>query len=174
MLYTAALARIWAHMIIDLACRPVLPLDFETYAEELRDYFSDWAAKYDPGKKKAAGLFAQLAKMEEAAMEARPLLLDLAKTPNIDKGVLKRVNELIIGLEREFTDPRGIPRRPWYKHLVFGARYTYDVLLLPALTEASEAGDEKDVMTAIGNLEKSAAAATARLGQIAAFLKKEI
>ncbi len=172
--YTAALARIWAHMIIDLACRPVLPLDFKTYAQELQSYLSDWAAKYDSEKKKSAGLFAQLAKMEEAAAETGPLLLDLAKTPNIDEEVLRRINELIIGLERDFTDPEGIPHRPWYKHLIFGARYTYDVLLLPALTEASEAADEKGIMTAVENLEKSTAAAAARLGQIAALLKKEI
>jgi N-acetylated-alpha-linked acidic dipeptidase len=170
--YTAALARIWAHMIIDLACRPVLPLDFETYAQEFRNYVSDWTAKYDPGKKTAAALFAQLGKMEETAAEVRFLLPDLEKTPNIDQDVLRRVNELIIGLERDFTDPQGIPQRPWYKHLIFGARYTYDVLLLPALTEASEAGDEKGVMTAIENLEESTAAATARLGQIVALLKK--
>jgi N-acetylated-alpha-linked acidic dipeptidase len=173
MLYTAALARIWAHMIIDLACRPVLPLDFETYAKELRNYFSDWAAKYDPEKKNAAGLFAQLAKMEEAAAAVRSILPDLGKAPNMNQDVLRHVNELIIGLERDFTDPRGIPRRPWYKHLVFGARYTYDVLLLPALTEASEAGDEKGVMTAAVNLEESMAAAADRLEQIAALLKRQ-
>jgi N-acetylated-alpha-linked acidic dipeptidase len=111
--------------------------------------------------------------MEESAAEVRSLLPDLEKTPNIDQDVLRRVNDLIIGLERDFTDPQGIPQRPWYKHLIFGARYTYDVLLLPALSEASEAGDEKGVMTAIENLEKSTAAATARLGQIAAILKKD-
>jgi N-acetylated-alpha-linked acidic dipeptidase len=171
--YTAALARIWAHMIIDLACQPVLALDFETYAQEVRNYLSGWAAKYDPEKKKSDGLFAQLGKMEEAAAAVRSVLLNLGKVPNMNQGVLRRVNELIIGLERDFTDPQGIPHRPWYKHLIFGARYTYDVLLLPALTEASEAMDEKGVTKAIENLEKSTAAATARLEHIGALLKKE-
>jgi N-acetylated-alpha-linked acidic dipeptidase len=169
MKYTASLAKIWAHMIIDLACRPVLPLDFETYARELRTYVSDWTAKYDPGKRKAAGLLARLGKMEKAAAEVRPILFDLEKTREIDEDVLRRINRLLISLERDFTEPEGIPRRPWYKHLVFGARYTYEVLLLPALTEASEAGDDTGVGAAIKDLEDAISAATAKLEQITAL-----
>jgi N-acetylated-alpha-linked acidic dipeptidase len=33
----------------------------------------------------------------------------------------------------------GIPGRPWFKHLLHGARYTYAHLELPGLTEAVEA-----------------------------------
>lgn len=172
MKYTATLAKIWAHMIIDLACRPVLPLDFETYARELRTYVSDWAAKHDPGKRKAGELLARLEKMEKAASRVRPFLFDLEKTRNIDQDDLKRINELLISLERDFTDPQGIPRRPWYKHLVFGARYTYAVLLLPALTEASEAGDEGAVDAAVKHLENSISVATSKLEQIAALAGK--
>ncbi len=87
--------------------------------------------------------------------------------------VRRRINELLIGLEREFIDPEGIPHRPWYKHLVFGARYTYAVLLFPALTEASEAADENGVMTAIEDLEKSTESAIVRLEHIAVLLEKE-
>jgi N-acetylated-alpha-linked acidic dipeptidase len=167
MRYTAALAKIWAHMIIELACRPVLPLDFETYARELGTYVSGWAAKYDPGKERAAGLFARLEKMEKAALEVRPFIFDPERVRPLDLEDLRRINRLLISLERVFINPDGIPQRPWYKHLVFGARPTYAVLLLPALTEASEAGDEKGVMAAIKDLEIAVSAATAKLEQIA-------
>ncbi|MBN2409051.1 MAG: M28 family metallopeptidase [Candidatus Aminicenantes bacterium] len=166
MKYTAALAKIWAHMVIDLGCLPVLPLDYETTARELRAYISEWAATHDPGKEKAAGLLARLEEMEKAAVDVRPYVFDPEKARNIDKDALKRINRLLIGLERDFTDPVGIPNRPWYKHLVFGSRYTYAVLLLPELTEASETADEKGVITAIGNLEKAVAAAIAKLEKI--------
>ncbi len=171
MLYTAALAKIWAHMIIDLACGTVLPLDFESYAQELQKYLSDWAVKFDPEKKKAATLFALLGNLEKEAARIRPLLFDPEKVQKTDPDILRHINRLLISLERDFTDPAGIPRRPWYKHLIFGARYTYAVLLLPALTEASEAGDEKGVAAAIRNLEKAVAASTAKLEKIRALWK---
>jgi N-acetylated-alpha-linked acidic dipeptidase len=173
MKYTATMVKIWAHMIIDLACRPALPLDFETYARELRTYISDWAAKHDPAKRKAGGLLDRLGKMEKAASEVRPYLFDWEKDGSIGQDDLKQINRLLISLERDFTDPQGIPRRPWYKHLVFGARYTYAVLLLPALTEASEAGDEQAVGVAIKNLENAVSAATAKLEQISGLAGKK-
>ena len=173
MKYTAAMARLWAHLIIDLACRPVLPLDYESYARELRTYVSDWATKHDPEKRKAGELLARIAKMEKAASEIRPYLFDLEKAGSIGQDDLKQINRLLISLERDFTDPQGIPRRPWYKHLVFGARYTYAVLLLPALTEASEAGDEPAVGVAIENLENAVSAATAKLEQISRLTGKK-
>jgi len=53
MTYTAALARIWAHMVIELTCCPLLPFDFESYAQQLEDYLEDWAKNHDPLKKDA-------------------------------------------------------------------------------------------------------------------------
>ncbi|MGB7296672.1 MAG: M28 family metallopeptidase [Candidatus Aminicenantales bacterium] len=171
MQYTAALARIWAHMIIDLACRPLLPLDFETYARELQRYLFDWAEEHDPEKEKCAGLIVFLQEMERAASRLHPYLFNSDKAAASDPDVRGNINKLLLGLERKFVDPAGIPNRPWYKHLVFGARYTYDVLLLPALTEASETANEQDVMTAIENLEKAVAIATARLEEMLALFK---
>jgi N-acetylated-alpha-linked acidic dipeptidase len=109
--------------------------------------------------------------LEKEAARIRPLLFDPEKVQKTDPDILRHINRLLISLERDFTDPAGIPRRPWYKHLIFGARYTYAVLLLPALTEASEAGDEKGVAAAIRNLEKAVAASTAKLEKIRALWK---
>jgi Transferrin receptor-like dimerisation domain len=44
-------------------------------------------------------------------------------------------------VERNWLNPDGIPGRPWFKHILYGARYTYAHLELPGLTEATEAGD---------------------------------
>lgn len=174
MLYTAALAKIWAHIIIDLACRPLLPLDGAVYAREMRGYLTGWADRHDPERKKSANLFVLLQEMEKAAVRLLPYFFDPGKGSVRAPAARRRINDLIIGLERAFTDPEGIPHRPWYKHLVFGARYTYAVLLFPELTEASERADENGVLEALENLEESAAAAIARLEGIAALLEKEV
>ena len=40
-------------------------------------------------------------------------------------------------------NPDGIPGRPWFKHMLYAARYTYAHLELPGLTEAVEKQDWK-------------------------------
>jgi N-acetylated-alpha-linked acidic dipeptidase len=40
-------------------------------------------------------------------------------------------------------NPDGIPNRPWYKHVIFAKRFTYEHLELPGVTEAVEAKDWK-------------------------------
>jgi N-acetylated-alpha-linked acidic dipeptidase len=52
-----------------------------------------------------------------------------------------RVNEELMQVERNWSNPEGIPGRPWWKHTLYGARYTYAHLELPGLTEAAEAGN---------------------------------
>ena len=43
--------------------------------------------------------------------------------------------------EANFILPEGIPGRPWFKHILYSARYTYAHLELPAITEAVESGN---------------------------------
>ena len=51
------------------------------------------------------------------------------------------MNRGILEVERNWLDPDGLPGRPWFKHTLYAARYTYAHLELPGLTEAAE---EKD------------------------------
>ena len=44
-------------------------------------------------------------------------------------------------MERNWLIPDGIPGRPWFKHSLYAARYTYAHLELPGLTEAVEKSD---------------------------------
>ena len=44
-------------------------------------------------------------------------------------------------VERNWLNPDGIPGRPWFKHILYGAHFTYAHLELPGLTEAVEKQD---------------------------------
>jgi N-acetylated-alpha-linked acidic dipeptidase len=44
-------------------------------------------------------------------------------------------------VERNWLNPDGIPGRPWFKHILYGTRFTYAHLELPGLTEAVEKQD---------------------------------
>jgi N-acetylated-alpha-linked acidic dipeptidase len=168
MLYTAALARIWSHMIIELSCNSLIYLDYETYARELSTYLEEWADRYDPSREKSQNLFLLIEEFEKKASVLTPYVSGEKKIEEqITEERIREANRVLIQIERDFTDPEGIPDRDWYKHLVFGARYTYDVLLLPALAEASEARNEPGVSTSLHDLELSVKRAMAKLTEIA-------
>jgi N-acetylated-alpha-linked acidic dipeptidase len=83
------------------------------------------------------------------------------------------LNGLLQGLEQALTDTRGLPRRDWYKHLIYapGALTGYGVKTLPAVREGIEQDrwEEASQYAAI-----TAAALTAyceRLDRAAALLK---
>ena len=167
MLYTATLAKMWAHMIIELACNPLIPLDYEIYAQELKRYLKEWEEIHDPTKVKSEKLNALLSDMEKAASFLTPYVSGQKELAgHISAENLRKANRLLIGIERDFTDPEGIPKRKWYKHLVFGARFTYDDLLYPSLTESAEEGNSEGIQRALLLLESSVKKATSKLEQI--------
>lgn len=193
MRYTRALGQIWARIAIDLASDPLISLDYETYAAELKGYIADWAKRFDPRKKKLGKLFGLVEEMRKAAAVISPVLFetDAARMTSEKKDGAKpsavtstkaahraeipiekrqEANRLLIEIEREFALPDGIPNRSWFKHLVFGTRSTYAALLLPELTETAEAKDSKGVERAIAHLEDAITKVILKLKDIAGVL----
>ena len=68
-----------------------------------------------------------------------------------------RVNRLLMQVEANWLNPEGIPGLPWFKHILYAARYTYAHLELPGLTEAVEKGDWKMAREQAAILEKALA-----------------
>jgi N-acetylated-alpha-linked acidic dipeptidase len=60
---------------------------------------------------------------------------------HIDAKLAATLNHGMMQVERNWLNPDGIPGRPWFKHILYGARFTYAHLELPGLTEAVEAKD---------------------------------
>ena len=63
------------------------------------------------------------------------------KSGQIDAKLALQMNHGMMGIERNWLNPDGIPGRPWFKHILYGARFTYAHLELPGLTEAVEKRD---------------------------------
>jgi N-acetylated-alpha-linked acidic dipeptidase len=59
----------------------------------------------------------------------------------IDPKQADTLNHGMMQVERNWLNPDGIPGRPWFKHILYGARFTYAHLELPGLTEAVEKQD---------------------------------
>ena len=64
----------------------------------------------------------------------------LAQGP-IDPKLAQTLNHGMMQVERNWLNPDGIPGRPWFKHILYGARFTYAHLELPGLAEAVEKQD---------------------------------
>jgi N-acetylated-alpha-linked acidic dipeptidase len=84
-----------------------------------------------------------------------------------------RVDELLLGLERQLLRPEGLPLRPWYKHQVYAPGfYTgYGVKTLPGVREAIEERQWPRAETQIAAAAAALEAFAARVEQAAALAR---
>jgi N-acetylated-alpha-linked acidic dipeptidase len=71
--------------------------------------------------------------------------------------VIRQVNARLMQAERQLIDPAGLPRRPWYRHLLYAPGfYTgYAVKTMPGVREAIEQKQYGDAETEIGRVAKA-------------------
>jgi beta-lactamase class A len=89
----------------------------------------------------------------------------------LDPQTAQTVNRAILEVERNWLNPDGIPGRPWFRHLLYAARYTYAHLELPGITEAVEAKDWKLARVQADLLASALQKNTALLNQAADALE---
>ena len=86
-----------------------------------------------------------------------------ASRATLSPDAVRRVNAGLIQSERRLTDPSGLPRRPWYRHLLYAPGfYTgYAVKTIPGVREAIEQKDyaeaEKEIARVADALAREAA-----------------
>jgi N-acetylated-alpha-linked acidic dipeptidase len=139
--YHVLLSRIWGTLALRLANADLLPFDFAAYARHLHRFVADLDRATEKGRLDLDRLRAGIDAFEAAGRR----LID-AQARTLAAGVpapdlARRANRGAIEVERNWLDPDGLPGRPWFKHTLYAARYTYAHLELPGLTEAAE---EKD------------------------------
>jgi N-acetylated-alpha-linked acidic dipeptidase len=76
-----------------------------------------------------------------------------------------RVNTALAGVEQALTDPRGLPGREWYQHMIYapGMRTGYGVKTLPGIREAIEERRWDEANQYIGVVARALNAYSARL-----------
>ncbi len=162
--YHTLMSQLWGVTALRLANADLLPLDFASYAGNVRQFVDELTKGKDmwgqPPKPALSGV--------EGAVrpgEARLPLLDLGPVRDaidafeaagkrlneslsrklaagqVDPKLCATLNRGMMQVERNWLNPVGIPGRPWFKHILYGARFTYAHLELPGLTEAVEKQD---------------------------------
>ena len=137
--------------LLRLADAEILPLDYESYGNQIAEYVDDieqQAAKASAdaaksidfgGLKAAAAAFAKAGAAARA--QAETLLAAGRAAPN--DAALARINRALIMAERDLIEAAGLPDRPWYRHVIYApGLYTgYGVKTIPGVREAVDAGN---------------------------------
>jgi N-acetylated-alpha-linked acidic dipeptidase len=141
--YHALMTQLWGGLALRLANSNLLPYDFEFYGSNIRQFVDELDQR---SHVKASGhvdletLYRRIAEFQNAGREFNSATV-AALRGSLDEATANRINAALIQIERNWCNPAGIPGRPWFKHTLYAARFTYAHLELPGLTEAAEAGD---------------------------------
>jgi N-acetylated-alpha-linked acidic dipeptidase len=153
--YHAAMARYWSLAALRLAECDYVPLDYAAYAREVQVYLTE--TEHLARERKLAIDFApafaasrRWEKNGRAALEAARQAVDRG-----DRARVEQIHHALMKVERALLDSEGLAGRPWFKHLIYAPRPTYKPLVLPALTEAIEAGDSKLANAEVNRLARA-------------------
>lgn len=129
--YVGALARLNARMAARLADEALLPIDGAEYAATA-DRELDALKKAFPAHDVSAAKDA--AARWKTAADAFKAAVSTGAVPGC-------VNARLMELERALLSDDGLPGRPWFRHVFYAPRPSYEALVLPGPREALEAGD---------------------------------
>ena len=140
--YHALMSQLWGVMALRLADADILPFDFASYGGSIRKFVMALdSANHLSAKIDLLSLQDRVSAFEAAGRELNESTSRAIASGRLAAAVAEGVNQELMQVERNWCNPDGIPGRPWWKHSLYGARYTYAHLELPGITEAAEAGD---------------------------------
>jgi len=144
--YEVAEAQTMATAVLRMADAPLLPFEFGAVTRTYRRYADDierLARKSDTTKAlDLSAVRAALERLDNAAhaYEAAAGRLEGASITPARRRALREVNALLAKSEQTLADTAGLPRRPWFAHLIYAPGfYTgYGVKTMPGIREAVE------------------------------------
>ncbi len=155
--------------ILRMADAPVLPFEFRAVARTYQRYADDigrLAARNDSTRGlDLSPLRTALQALDTAAQRYEAALAPLdglsAAQVAAHREALGRVNQLLYRSEQALSDTAGLPRRPWFEHLIYAPGfYTgYGVKTMPGIREAVEAKN-------LPEAQREAARVTAAIGRL--------
>ncbi|MFG0329558.1 MAG: M28 family peptidase [Phycisphaerales bacterium] len=174
------LAQIGVTSLARLARSTALPYDARRYATESRAQWNDlerrfgasrldrWRERGSLSSDATTSITEGIDRLERQASMTMSHLVEALDSDALDASTIGQINEILIGLEREWMDDAGIPGRPWFRHLYAAPDETsgYAAWLLPGLRHALEHDDPAEFHAESQRLSAIFDALTARLGEI--------
>lgn len=157
------MSRVLGLQMLHMANADVLPLDYKTYGEEIRQYLRTARGKAGVNSKldfeSALGAAERLAKAGEGALRRQ-------NDPAVDA---PKLNAALRSAERALLLEGGLPKRPWFKHSIYApGEYTgYAAVVIPGVNEALDAQDEQRAAAQMAELTKALLRAAQALESVA-------
>jgi N-acetylated-alpha-linked acidic dipeptidase len=139
--YHTLMSQLWGVLALRLANAEILPFDFAGYARNIRQFVADMSKDKDMSQLDLKAVSTEIDEFEAAGKKLNGTIAAALVSGTPDPKLAETLNRGLMQVERNWLNPDGIPGRPWFKHILYGARYTYAHLELPGLTEATEARD---------------------------------
>lgn len=139
-LYEQEMARVFGLEAVRMADAPVLPYDYQAYAQSIGGYLT--AARNNAQK---SGLALDFGPAESADARFAQAAREVHALQNSASGNLAKLNASLRQVESAFISSAGLPNRPWYKHVIYApGEYTgYAAVVIPGVNEAIDAHDAK-------------------------------
>jgi N-acetylated-alpha-linked acidic dipeptidase len=149
--YGKTLAGSMAMAMLRMADAPILPFSFSDAALTYADYVTQISGlatqEFGEDSLDVEALHSAVGELAEAGMHFDVALEAATASGSValerDGTALEEINRLIYTSERELGIEDGLPRRPWFRHMMYAPGfYTgYGVKTIPAVREAIEQGD---------------------------------
>jgi N-acetylated-alpha-linked acidic dipeptidase len=140
--YHTLMSVLWGTLALRIANAEILPFDFAFYAENIRQFVGEIREGTHTGRDlNLEPLLSRVQEFEGAGRRLKQAAAIRLMRAKVDAALSRRVNRKLMQVESNWLSHAGIPGRPWFKHTLYAARYTYAHLELPGLTEAVEQGN---------------------------------
>lgn len=170
--YHAAVSQLWGVLALRLANADSLPYDYPFYGNTVDRFLAELETnpRYDAARLDLKPAHAAAREFAREAANAQRAISRALAAGRLTPQQLAAINRELMQGESNWTNSDGIPGRPWFKHLLYSARYTYAHLELPGMTEAVESGNWPEAQHQTDILVRAIKANTALMQQIAAGL----
>jgi beta-lactamase class A len=139
--YHTLTSQLWGVLALRLANANLLPFDFGIYGNNIRQFVAEMSKGKDMSQVELNPIAEEIDRFESAGNNLNQSVAAALASGKLDPRLAEKINHGMMQVERNWLNPDGIPGRPWFKHILYGARFTYAHLELPGLTEAVEAGN---------------------------------
>jgi N-acetylated-alpha-linked acidic dipeptidase len=167
-----ALAQYNGTLVMRMAAADVLPFDFLGLADTVNRYIAEIEQLAKSGASPTAIDFAPLKSAAAAVAESARRYDEAMRRASAQGGQsleamkqVRELNKLLYQSERRLVSEQGLPRRAWFKHLIYapGAYTGYAVKTIPGVREAIEQKNWSDVEPQMKNVSAALRALAAQV-----------